>query len=113
KTAASALWFRGWRLADIARRAAAARSKLSRKKKRPRPFSPGRLGSPPPELPNHEINLKIHFILCKRHFSNPGFPAFVARGNLPVLMILGRAGPIVFARFGRRRPWSRLRRWRL
>jgi hypothetical protein len=40
--------------ADGARRiAAGARAFLSKIKKRPKLFSLGRLGSPPPELPNH------------------------------------------------------------
>jgi hypothetical protein len=41
------------------------------KEKAPSTFSsPGRLGSPPPELPNHEMDIKILFVLCKRHFGN-------------------------------------------
>src|ERR1700733_4578020 len=40
------------------------------KKKRPRLFSPGRLGSPPPELPNHEMDIRVLLIRCKRHFGN-------------------------------------------
>jgi hypothetical protein len=43
-------------------------------KKRPRLFSPRRLGSPPPELPNYKMNRNELLILCKRHFGN-GFPA--------------------------------------
>src|ERR1700733_9479271 len=39
-------------------------------KKRPRLFSQGRLGSPPPELPNHRMDTKELLILCKRHFGN-------------------------------------------
>ena len=39
-------------------------------KKRPRLFSQGRPGSPPPELPNHEMDIKELLILCKRHFGN-------------------------------------------
>ena len=39
-------------------------------KKRPRLFSPGRLGSPPPELPNHEMDIIELPIWCKRHFGN-------------------------------------------
>ena len=41
-------------------------------KKRPQLFSPGRLGisSPPPELPNHEMDIKSPPILCKRHLGN-------------------------------------------
>src|ERR1039458_7457986 len=41
-------------------------------KKRPRLFSPGRLGisSPPPELPNHEMDIKSPPVLCKRHLGN-------------------------------------------
>jgi len=41
-----------------------------KKEKRPRPFSLGRLGSPPPELPNHELDIRFAAILCKRHFGN-------------------------------------------
>ena len=41
-----------------------------RKEKRPRLFSPGRLGSPPPELPNHDWILELHHKWCKRHFGN-------------------------------------------
>src|ERR1700691_4245514 len=39
-------------------------------KKRPRLFSPGRLGSPPPELPNHEMDTIELPVWCKRHFGN-------------------------------------------
>jgi len=41
-----------------------------KKEKRPRLFSPGRLGSPPPELPNHEMDIKILLTFRKRHFGN-------------------------------------------
>jgi hypothetical protein len=40
------------------------------KEKRPRLFSPGRLGSPPPELPNYEMDVRSAAQLCKRHFGN-------------------------------------------
>jgi hypothetical protein len=43
------------------------------KKKRPGLFSQGRPGSPPPELPNHEMDIKELLILCKRHFGNGDF----------------------------------------
>src|ERR1700733_1053757 len=33
-------------------------------------FSPGRLGSPPPELPNHEMDIRFRLTLCKHHFGN-------------------------------------------
>src|ERR1700722_12000721 len=46
---------------------------IAGKKKRPRLFSPGRLGSPPPELPNHEMDISEVLILCKRHFGNEDF----------------------------------------
>src|SRR5579863_5181834 len=42
-------------------------------KKRLGLFSPRRLGSPPPELPNHEMDTKELLILCKRHFGNRDF----------------------------------------
>ena len=41
------------------------------KEKRPRLFQvQDALGSPPPELPNHEMDIKIPLMLCKRHFGN-------------------------------------------
>ncbi len=43
---------------------------MRNKKKRPELLSSGRLGSPPPELPNHEMDGKEQLILCKRHFGN-------------------------------------------
>jgi hypothetical protein len=43
---------------------------FGKKKKRPGPFSQGRLGSPPPELPNHELDSRFRLTLCKRHFGN-------------------------------------------
>src|SRR5437879_1320487 len=43
-------------------------------KKRPGLFSQGRLGSPPPELPNHEMDSRELLIRCKRHFGNRIFP---------------------------------------
>jgi len=39
-------------------------------KKRPELFSSGRLGSPPPELPNHEMHTRATACCCKRHFGN-------------------------------------------
>jgi len=39
-------------------------------KKRPRLFSPGRLGSPPPELPNYDLDSRVPSYTCKRHFGN-------------------------------------------
>jgi len=47
------------------------------KKKAPEPLSSGRLGSPPPELPNHEGDTKAGRSGCKRHFSNE----ILAAGN--------------------------------
>ena len=47
---------------------------LLHKKKRPELFSSGRLGSPPPELPNHEMDSRELAIRCKRHFGNRFFP---------------------------------------
>jgi len=64
----------GWRLADTARRAV-DRSRVSRykfrKKKRP-DFSveDARQGSPPPELPNHEMDIRSAPNLCKRNLGN-------------------------------------------
>jgi hypothetical protein len=60
---------------DRDRRRAGTRSQdteaEARKRKAPSTFSsPGRLGSPPPELPNHEMDIRIPFILCKCHFGN-------------------------------------------
>ncbi len=46
-----------------------------KQKKRPELFSSGRLGSPPPELPNHEMDSSELVIQCKRHFGNRFFPA--------------------------------------
>jgi RimJ/RimL family protein N-acetyltransferase len=43
---------------------------LSPKEKAPRPFSPGRLGSPPPELPNYELDTRDGQYCCKHHFGN-------------------------------------------
>lgn len=43
-------------------------------KKRLGLFSPRRLGSPPPELPNYEMDTSELLILCKRHFGNQLFP---------------------------------------
>src|ERR1700683_2477281 len=43
-------------------------------KKRPELCSPRRLGSPPPELPNHEMDISELVVSCKRHFSNRAFP---------------------------------------
>jgi hypothetical protein len=43
-------------------------------KKRPELFSSGRLGSPPPELPNHEMDTSELPIECKRHFGNGILP---------------------------------------
>src|SRR5579862_5355551 len=43
------------------------------KKKRLELFSSRRLGSPPPELPNHEMDVKEGLISCKRHFGNGAF----------------------------------------
>jgi hypothetical protein len=68
-------WFPHSRLAGAVRtsrrRSEAALSASERKEKAPSTFSsPGRLGSPPPELPNHEMDIRIPFILCKRHFGN-------------------------------------------
>ena len=40
------------------------------KKQRPRLFNRGRLGSPPPELPNYEMDIRVLPILCKRHLGN-------------------------------------------
>ena len=40
-------------------------------KKRPELFSSGRPGSPPPELPNHEMDTRACPFCCKRHFGNP------------------------------------------
>lgn len=40
-------------------------------KKRPELFSSGRLGSPPPELPNHTMDTRATALACKRHFGNP------------------------------------------
>jgi hypothetical protein len=40
-------------------------------KKRPKLFSLGRLGSPPPELPNYETDTRWGLVECKRHFGNP------------------------------------------
>src|SRR6202050_1634859 len=48
-------------------------------KKRPELFSPRRLGSPPPELPNHEMDIRELVISCKRHFSNRLFPGSLRR----------------------------------
>src|SRR5579862_80377 len=45
------------------------------KKKRLELFSSRRLGSPPPELPNHEMDVKEGIISCKRHFGNGGISA--------------------------------------
>jgi hypothetical protein len=42
-------------------------------KKRPKLFSLGRLGSPPPELPNHESDTRWGPKQCKHHFGNPEF----------------------------------------
>jgi hypothetical protein len=42
-------------------------------KKRPELFSSGRLGSPPPELPNHESDTRLGLWGCKRHFGNPNY----------------------------------------
>src|SRR5260370_21207788 len=39
-------------------------------KKRLGLFSRRRLGSPPPELPNHEMDSRELLIRCKRHFGN-------------------------------------------
>ena len=39
-------------------------------KKRPRLFSPGRPGSPPPELPNYDLDSRVPPYTCKRHFGN-------------------------------------------
>jgi hypothetical protein len=41
------------------------------KEKAPATFKSGRLGSPPPELPNHRMDTKSGLISRKRHFSNP------------------------------------------
>jgi hypothetical protein len=41
-----------------------------RQKKRPELHSSGRLGSPPPELPNHKLDVIEGQIQCKRHFGN-------------------------------------------
>jgi hypothetical protein len=62
-------------------------------KKRPRLFSPGRLGSPPPELPNHVIDTRGDPFLCKRHFGNSicgKLFAFAHAGTS------GETGPICF-----------------
>jgi hypothetical protein len=48
-------------------------SLVKRTKKRLRPFSPRRLGSPPPELPNYEMDIKELPMGCKRHFGNQHF----------------------------------------
>ncbi len=42
----------------------------SKIKKRPELFSSGRLGSPPPELPNHEMDTTVRPKFCKCHLSN-------------------------------------------
>ena len=39
-------------------------------KKRPELYSSGRLGSPPPELPNYKMDVSEVQIECKRHFGN-------------------------------------------
>jgi hypothetical protein len=46
-------------------------------KKRPGLFSQGRLGSPPPELPNHEMDTIGTTISCKRHFGNEVCPELI------------------------------------
>jgi len=50
-------------------------------KKRPGLFSQGRLGSPPPELPNHEMDSSEPLIWCKRHFGNRDFHGRLERRN--------------------------------
>jgi hypothetical protein len=42
-------------------------------KKRPGPFGLGRLGSPPPELPNHDSDIRSSPCLCKCHLGNRDF----------------------------------------
>jgi hypothetical protein len=39
-------------------------------KRRPELFSSGRLGSPPPELPNHDTHTRLGAPECKCHFRN-------------------------------------------
>jgi hypothetical protein len=50
----------------------------SKNKKRPERFSSGRLGSPPPELPNHELDSRRSPHRCKRHFGN----SFISRSHI-------------------------------
>src|SRR6266853_4301749 len=47
-------------------------------KKRPGLFSQGRPGSPPPELPNHDLDSRSSPLWCKRHFGNAEFLAVTA-----------------------------------
>jgi len=58
-------------------------------KKRPELFSAGRPGSPPPELPNHELDTRPAPSWCKRHFGNTRISASHigngGRGNTRVM----------------------------
>jgi hypothetical protein len=54
----------------LAKIRAAFRYALYKNKKASRPFSRGRLGSPPPELPNHVMDSKSGRVSCKRHLGN-------------------------------------------
>src|ERR1700688_296249 len=69
-------WMRGWGRKSQKRWDALIRgnNELKARKKRLGLFSPRRLGSPPPELPNHEMDTKELLIVCKRHFGNGDFP---------------------------------------
>ncbi len=61
-----------------------------RQKKRPKLFSLGRLGSPPPELPNHELDTKATLSACKCHFGNALRRLQVMRGSAHWAIARGR-----------------------
>ena len=66
-----------WRVLRGVPRKQIAGAQLDQIKKRPGLFSQGRLGSPPPELPNHEMDTIGLNILCKRHFGNGVCPELI------------------------------------
>jgi hypothetical protein len=115
--AASARWFRGWRSPAIARLAGdrGKRRLAGWDKKSALDFSvsDARQGSPPPELPNHEMDIRSASILCKRNLGN-----FISAELMLGLTEVTernrrlRGSVTVFARIGRRRRWSKPPNWK-